>query len=105
MSPILSFLGLLLLFYPLIPTLALIALLWVNPHDDSKADSIFRVDGISRVINGNIKKEPLSHTVSKEVKYRQMDFLVTIAQAIAGGVESPLQLSFQVSIPSESYLT
>ena len=78
LSPILSFLGLLLLFYPVIPTLALIALLWVRPHE---ADS--KVDRISKAIIGNtIKKEPLSHTVSKEIKYRQMDFFVTIAHAI-----------------------
>lgn len=88
--------GLLFLFSPLIPTLALIALLWVRPNEDSKADRISSyLDRISRVLNGNIKNEPISHTVSKETKYQQMDFLVTIAHAIAGGVESPLQLSFQ----------
>ena len=106
MSPILSFLGLLFLFYPVIPTLALIALLWVRPREDSKASRISsRLNRISRAINGNIIKEPLRLTVSEENKknkYRQMDFFVTIAHAIAGGVESPLQLSFQVSITSGS---
>ena len=35
-------------------------------------------------------------SISKEFRFREMEFLVTIAHAIAGGVESPLQLTFQV---------
>ena len=77
------------IFYPIFPLLALIALLWVEPRgelDDSKLSQISKVLSIK-----------MERSISKEIKYHKMQFFVTIARAIAGGVESPLQLTFQVS--------
>jgi hypothetical protein len=75
----------------------LIALLWVRPRgaqDDTAEKS--KLNRISKAVIGNVVKPTLKHTISKEIRYQEMDFFVTIAHAIAGGVESPLQLTFQV---------
>ena len=87
------------IFYPVVPSLALIALLWVRPRGEMDEDTEnSKLKRISHVVFGSTRKAPLQHTMSKEIKYREMDFFATIAHAIAGGVESPLQLAFQVSM-------
>ena len=58
---------LLILLYPIVPVLAYINLLWKKPKDPN--------------------------AVSKE--FREAEFLATIAHAISGGIESPVQLMFQ----------
>ena len=56
-------------FYPLIPTLTLLYLLWMTPSDDQ---------------------------ITPE--YKKAQYLVTVAQAIHGCIASPLQLGYQVSL-------
>ena len=46
--------------------------------------------------NTIIKPEP-APPKKKDYDFRDVEFLTMIAHAIAGGVESPLQLAFQVS--------
>ena len=46
--------------------------------------------------NNIIKPDPET-SKKKDYDFRDVEFLAMIAHAIAGGVESPLQLAFQVS--------
>ena len=46
--------------------------------------------------NNIIKPDPKTPK-KKDYDFRDIEFLAMIAHAIAGGVESPLQLAFQVS--------
>ena len=99
MENFISFLGLLLVLYPVVPIFALFALLWVGPQNDSERASV-RMErlsslmGASKEIKGG---KELTWSKSREEKYYQIDYLAMTARAIAGGVESPLQLTFQVS--------
>ena len=57
------------IFYPLIPTLTLLHLLWMTPSDNEITE-----------------------------EYKKATFTVTVAQAIHGCIASPLQLGYQVSL-------
>ena len=85
------FLGLLLILYPIVPIFALFALLWVGPQNDSE-----RASRMSNLFGSGKKKQGLVWSKSREEQYYQIDYLAMTARAIAGGVESPLQLTFQV---------
>ena len=56
-------------FYPLIPTLTLLHLLWMTPSDNQPTP-----------------------------EYEKAKYLVTVAQAIHGCIASPLQVGYQVSL-------
>ena len=89
------FLGLLLILYPIVPIFALFALLWVGPQNDSERAS-FKTGRMSNLFGSGKKKQGLVWSKSREEQYYQIDYLAMTARAIAGGVESPLQLTFQV---------
>ncbi|CAB4070460.1 unnamed protein product [Lepeophtheirus salmonis] len=62
--------GLLVLFYPIVPVIAFMALLWHNQNDlDNK---------------------------QKMEKFRQAEYRAMISHAIAGGIESPVQFVLQI---------
>ena len=83
-----------LLFYPIIPSISLIALLWVRPRDDLEDEVQTQRSRLNRISTALSMKGQQS--ISNEFRFREMEYLVTVAHAIAGGVESPLQLTFQV---------
>ena len=86
------------MFYPVIPLLALLALLWVRPRGEIHEDTeLPRLSPISAFI-GNSRRPAMKHSESKEIKYQQMDFFVTITHGINGSFKSTLLLIFQVSI-------
>ena len=90
-------LGLLLVLYPIVPIFALFALLWVGPQENSE-----KIERMANRFGSLKKKQGLVCSKSREElqaeeQYYQIDYLAMTARAIAGGVESPLQLTFQVS--------
>ena len=89
-------LGLLLVLYPVVPIFALFALLWVGPQNDSERASV-RMGRLASRMGASKDIKELTWSKSREEKYYQIDYLAMTARAIAGGVESPLQLTFQVS--------
>ena len=89
-------LGLLLVLYPVVPIFALFALLWVGPQNDLERASV-KMGRMSTLFGSAKKKQGLVRSKSREEQYYQIDYLAMTARAIAGGVESPLQLTFQVS--------
>jgi hypothetical protein len=89
------FLAILMVLYPIIPSVALIVLLWVRPKDKSSGMRLRAMSSFSETMKNTIAKpEPPK---KKDYDFRDVEFLAMIAHAIAGGVESPLQLAFQVS--------
>ena len=89
-------LGLLLVLYPVVPIFALFAVLWVGPQNDSERASV-RMGRLANRMGASKDIKELTWSKSREEKYYQIDYLAMTARAIAGGVESPLQLTFQVS--------
>ena len=62
------------LFYPVIPVLAYVNLLWAKP------------------------KRGAGETASSSAKFREAEYFACIAHAISGGIGTPVQLIFQVQI-------
>ena len=89
--------GLLLAFYPIVPIFSLFALLWVGPQNSPERVSV-RMSKISGLYGFHWSK-------SKEARFFHIEYLAMTARAIAGGVESPLQLAFQVSFIAEQTVT
>ena len=90
------FLAILLVLYPIIPSVALIVLLWVRPKDKSSGMRLRAMSSFRETMKNNIIKPDPETPKKKDYDFRDVDFLAMIAHAIAGGVESPLQLTFQV---------
>ena len=91
------FLAILLFLYPIIPSVALIVLLWVRPKDKSSGMRLRAMSSFGETMKNTIAKPEPEPPKKKEYDFRDVEFLAMIAHAIAGGVESPLQLAFQVS--------
>ena len=62
------------LFYPVIPVLAYVNLLWAKP------------------------KRGAGEAASSSAKFREAEYFACIAHAISGGIGTPVQLIFQVQI-------
>ena len=62
------------LFYPVIPVLAYVNLLWAKP------------------------KRSAGKTASSSAKFREAEYFACIAHAICGGIGTPVQLIFQVQM-------
>ena len=93
----LFFLAILLVLYPIIPSVALIVMLWVRPKDKSSGMRLRAMSSFKETMKNNIIKPDPKTPKKKDYDFRDIEFLAMIAHAIAGGVESPLQLAFQVS--------
>ena len=78
------------LFYPIVPIVALFALLWVGPHNDPE-NFEGRIKSLSSILGAD------KNVIAREEQYYQVNYLALTARAISGGVKSPLQLIFQVS--------
>ena len=63
------------LFYPVIPVLAYVNLLWAKP-----------------------KRGAAGEAASSSAKFREAEYFACIAHAISGGIGTPVQLIFQVHI-------
>ena len=81
------------LFYPIVPIVALFALLWVGPHNKPE-NFDGRIKSLSSILGADKKKQ---NVIAREEQYYQVNYLALTARAISGGVQSPLQLIFQVS--------
>ena len=55
------------------------------------------MSSFKETMKNNIIKPDPETLKKKDYDFRDIEFLAMIAHAIAGGVESPLQLAFQVS--------
>ncbi len=96
------------LFYPIIPSLSFIVLLWVSPSGTNSESTKAKLHKLSRL--SSIKERPASVAAKElrvqfkeiqqedfqEVNFQEVSHLATLAHAIAGGIESPMQFTLQM---------
>ena len=76
---------LLVAFYPIVPIVAYLNLLW------NKVSIQIRIGALIAKLNIFQPKDP--HRMSP--KFLEAEYIATVAHAISGGIESPVQIAFQ----------